>query len=405
MTISLDRPDLLPPLRRGPIFRIVSMALIALSIFAAALQLGIFFTAPRDAAGVFLLSLVLSGLLSVSPVVVLWNFERRERVSVWLFAAALLWGGLISTAIAMPVNSYIFQMIDAWVTHHPMATQVLGPDAAQMLSAPISAPIAEEFAKAIGVVVIFSMLRGEFNSVRDGIVYGALVGVGFNWYETALYIAQEYAKTGEAPYGVQLGGRFALLGFGGHALFSGIFGGFVGYALIERRWPLRIFALIVGLLLATGAHMFNNALPLLVALSDAAAGLPASETGAPTPDIGFVRALIGSSVREAIIFLPFVMIAALVLWRSDVWERRVIREELNDEVGGAVSPDEYRDIASDRALYTRRVGQGHAAPDVVEAQNELAFRKRQLREQGADPRHDSIVEHWRDRLRRLHAGR
>ena len=82
------------------------------------------------------------------------------------------------------------------------------------------------------------MLRGEFNSVRDGIVYGALVGIGFNWYETALYVAQEYAKTGVAPYGLQLGGRFALFGLGGHALFSGIFGGFLGYALVEPRWLL-----------------------------------------------------------------------------------------------------------------------------------------------------------------------
>ena len=137
------------------------------------------------------------------------------------------------------------------------------------------------------------MLRGEFNSVRDGLIYGALVGVGFNWYETALYVAQEYTKSGEAPYGLQLGGRFALLGLGGHALFSGIFGGFLGYALVERRWLLRVVAPIVGLMLAIGAHMLNNALPLLFTLADAAAGLPASEMGETMPDIGFVRAMIG----------------------------------------------------------------------------------------------------------------
>ena len=93
------------------------------------------------------------------------------------------------------------------------------------------------------------------------------------------------------------------------------------------------------------------------------------------------------------------MIAALVLWRSDVWERHVIREELGDEVGGAVSADDYNDILNDRALYTQR--QLHASPDIVNAQNELAFRKRELKEAGLDPRYDPAVEHWRERLRRM----
>jgi len=58
-----------------------------------------------------------------------------------------------------------------------------------LLAAPISAPIAEEIAKAMRVIVIFWLLRAEFDNLRDGIVYGALVGLGFNWFETALYVA------------------------------------------------------------------------------------------------------------------------------------------------------------------------------------------------------------------------
>jgi RsiW-degrading membrane proteinase PrsW (M82 family) len=43
--------------------------------------------------------------------------------------------------------------------------------------------------------------------MRDHIVYGMLVGVGFNWFESALYVAQGYAECGVAPYGAQLGSR------------------------------------------------------------------------------------------------------------------------------------------------------------------------------------------------------
>ena len=97
-----------------------------------------------------------------------------------------------------------------------------------------------------------------------------LVGLGFNWFEVALYVAQGYAETGVAPYGSQLGGRYALFGLAGHAMFTGIFGASLGLAIQTRRRWIRILAPIAGLVLAVAAHMLNNALPLLVTLAGAA---------------------------------------------------------------------------------------------------------------------------------------
>ena len=96
-------------------------------------------------------------------------------------------------------------------------------------------------------------------ALRDGIIYGALVGLGFNWFEAALYVTQGYAENGVAPYGAQLGGRYALFGLGGHAMFTGIFGASLGLAIQTRRRWVRI--LVVGLVFAIAAHMLNNALP------------------------------------------------------------------------------------------------------------------------------------------------
>ena len=115
--------------------------------------------------------------------------------------------------------------------------------------------------------------------------------------------------------------------------------------------------------------------------------------------------MFGSSSREIIIFLPFVMVAALVLWRNDVWERKVIREELNAEVGNAVSESEYGDIIRDSALRTHRMDRidPKTAAALVAAQNELAFRKHWLREAGKDHESDAIATRLRDQIRRLHA--
>ena len=99
--------------------------------------------------------------------------HRRERETQWLFAAAFLWGGFIATALALPFNTAFFALVDLWVAQHPIVSVVLGPDAAIMLAAPISAPIAEEITKALGVLLIFWLLRAEFDNLRDGIVYGA----------------------------------------------------------------------------------------------------------------------------------------------------------------------------------------------------------------------------------------
>jgi RsiW-degrading membrane proteinase PrsW (M82 family) len=353
---------------------------------------------------VFLQALAISSLLSLVPLSVLWFLDRRERETFSLYAAAFLWGGCIATALSLPFNTAFFQIVDIWVAQNPIITEVLGPEATMLIAAPISAPVAEEIAKAAGVVLLLWLLRDEFDNMRDGFVYGALIGVGFNWFEAALYIAQGYAEHGEAQYGLQFGFRYALFGLGGHALFTGMFGLAVGLAIQTKRVWLRIFAPFAGLVLAMLAHMINNALPLFSALASAEAGAPAPQPQ-DMPEMGFLSAFLSGSVLQLIIFVPFLLLIGLALWRSGVWERRVIREELADEVGSLLSPAEYQDILADRILRTRRIDEMHpqVSAALVNAQHELAFRKRRVRDEGNDPEQDPIVAGWRDDIRRLRA--
>jgi RsiW-degrading membrane proteinase PrsW (M82 family) len=392
-----------PAVRRHEVCIAISAALIAVLGFVTVVHLSLLGSMRPDVASVFFRALALSGMLALVPLSLLWLLERRERQTPWLFAAGFLWGGCIATALALPFNSAFLQFVDTWVVQHPVVREVLGPDAAMLLAAPISAPIVEEIAKAMGVLVIFWLLRAEFDNVRDGIVFGALVGVGFNWFEAALYVAQTYAESGIPPYGLQLGARYALLGLGGHAMSTGIFGAFLGIAIQTRRRWIRVLAPIAGLILAIAAHMVNNALPLLAALAAIAAGEPPAVSD--PPDMGFVDAFVSSSLLELTIFLPFLLITALALWRSSVRERRVICEELAGEVGRTVSQGEYEEIVGDRMLRTRRVDpmrrRGSAA--LVNAQHELAFRKRRVRDEGQDPDRDSIAVGWRVEIWRLRA--
>ena len=377
------------------------MLLVVLA-FATLVHLGLIGGMRADVMAVFLQALVLSSLLAAVPLAVLWFLDRRERETPWLFAAAFLWGGCIATALALPFNTAFFLFVDAIVAQEPAIREMLGPDAAMLLAAPISAPIAEEIAKALGVLVLFWFLRAEFDNMRDGIVYGALVGAGFNWFEAALYVAQNYAEHGVATYGLQLGARYALFGLGGHAMFTAMFGAFLGVATqTQYRW-LRMLAPLAGLTLAIVAHMLYNVLPLVAALESAAAGEPPAQ-GEPFPNMGFVETFVSSSLLQLVIFLPFLLILAIALWRSGVWERRVIRDELADEVGRTVSADEYRDIVGDRMFRTRRIDrlQPRVSAALVNAQHELAFRKRRVRDAGENPQHDPLIAGWREEIGRL----
>ena len=391
-----------PLRRRGPCVAIGVMLLVLLG-FAALVQLGLITGMRADIESVFLRALLLSSLLALVPLRILWYLDRRERETPWLFVAAFLWGGLIATGLALPFNTVFAQAVDYWVAQNPVLIEVLGPDAAIMLSAPISAPLIEEATKALGVLVLFWFLRAEFDNMRDGIVYGALVGVGFTWFEAPIYIAQGYAETGVAPWGMQLGWRYALFGFGGHALFTALFGASLGLALQTRRRWLRWLAPLGGLALAVLAHALNNALPLFFAIAAAAAGEPPPQEDSTQPGLGFFQAFLVGSAVELTVFLPFVAILAAALWRSGVWERRVIREELAPEVGRTVSAREYDEIAGDRMFRTRRIDPvaPRESAALVNAQHELAFRKRRVRDEGRDPERDPLVARWRGQIRRL----
>lgn len=403
-----QRPDLDPlfygsPLRRPAVAKVTIAFLLVLLAVAVAMSLATMASLGRDGRSVFLVALAASSVLAIVPLAIIAWLDRRERESPWLYAVAFLWGGVISAWLSMPLNTLILLDVQRWVASQPKITEILGGDAALMLGAPFAAPVVEESVKALGIVLLFFLLVAEFDNMRDGFVYGALVGAGFNWVESALYIAQGYVEHGEAPWGLQLGARYALFGMAGHALFSGLFGAFLGLARqIGRRWRA-VLVVPFGLAVAAAAHAANNALPLVGALMLHAAGEPPPDANAPPPTSGFVEAWLSASLLDLIVFLPFVALLGWVLVRSGRWEQRVIREELASEREPFVRASERAAIERDGVFRTRRIDalRPRVSKALVRLQHELAFRKHRVRARGGDPERDPLVARWRDAIRVL----
>ena len=206
----------------------------------------------------------------------------------------------------------------------------------------------------------------------------ALIGAGFNWFESALYVQQNFVEFGTAPYGFQVGTRFAWLGLAGHALFSGIFGASLGLSRATSTLWLRILAPVGGFALAILGHAWNNSLPLFMALAAAQSGEAAPTEVLAPPTYTVWEAMITASLTNLVVFLPFALLLAFILYRSGQAERRVLVEELADEVGRSVTAGELTAIAADRAFRTRRIDPRHTrvSAALVNAQNSSSAGRR-----------------------------
>ena len=380
------------------------LALVATFLLCIAVIFAAVGSLKAEAARLFVVGLLFSAGLSVVPVFILRYLDRRERESPWLYAIAIMWGAVIATGIALPINTGVILGVERWLAQYPQIGEYLGPQGPLLLGAPLAAPPIEELTKALGVLLLFAFLRAEFDNMRDGFVYGALVGVGFNLVEAPLYVAQAYAQYQVAPWGFQYGARFALFGLGGHAMFTGIFGAFLGIARQTTRYWLRFVAPLIGLALAILAHTFNNGLGLIITILLRESGEELPELG-PPPQTPFLEAWVVASLQNLLLFLPFVLIVLVALRASGKWERRVIEEQLASEVGGAVTPEEFAEIRRDGIFRTRRLKgvDRRRSAALVNAQHELAFRKQAIVAEGGNPESDELVASWRREIADLRA--
>ncbi|MFO7169069.1 MAG: PrsW family intramembrane metalloprotease [Chloroflexota bacterium] len=376
----------------GCLFCVGMLLLIGLAFLG---HLTLWILEPLQASATFLLAAMLGAVASLPVMGLLWYLDRRERESLWLFIGAALWGAAISTGVSALLNALGFGFIALGLeVAGDMDTETVG----QVLTAALVAPPVEEMAKGIALLVLFWFLRAEFDNVRDGIIYGALVGLGFNVAEYALYVMQGYLESGRAPFGEQFAGRFVFLGFNGHMLWSALCGAGVGLARQTRSGCLRIGAPVGGYTVATLAHALNNslgifALAFLLTLFgyDIEAGL---ET-IPVGGLWAAAALMNVLVQG----FPYILLFTM-LWLSSRWERDVIRTYLADEVGISVTPEEYARIARDRLFGDTRWFRGREAR-IANAQNELAFRKWHVAREGGDPNTDPLVAAWREDIAAL----
>ena len=202
--------------------------------------------------------LLLSGFLALIPLVVVllgvrW-VDRWEPEPRGLLIFGFLWGAGMSVALAL--------IVDIGVQFAVYATGT-DPSVRDVLGGILQAPVVEETAKGLGVLLIFLVARRYFDGPVDGIVYAAVVAAGFAFTENILYFADSIAYSGVLSSDAAL--TFFVRGVMSpfaHAMFTAMTGLFIG--LWGRRSVAGgIGGFFVGLLLAMLLHAVWNATALL----------------------------------------------------------------------------------------------------------------------------------------------
>jgi protease PrsW len=157
---------------------------------------------------------------------------------------AFVWGAVIAVFISGIANSLV-----AYAFGDTMASIV-------------SAPIVEEGAKGVGLLIIALSFRKDFDSVVDGIVYAGVVALGFATVENIQYYARGLNAAG---MGGLIGTVFVrgVLSPYAHVLFTCMTGIGFGIARETHTAALKIAAPIIGYSAAVFLHALWNSLASL----------------------------------------------------------------------------------------------------------------------------------------------
>ncbi len=230
------------PRTRHRALNVILVAVAALALVLVCLYL----TAVLGSA-----AFVICGVLALVPLGICllglsWvdRWEPEPKGAKWF---AFLWGAGISIALTLLLGPGVNALLVAALSTSP---DVVGPV--------IQAPLVEEFAKGLAVLILVFSRRSHFDGPVDGIVYAGLVGAGFAFSENILYFGSAVMEGGVGPGLVWIFVMRGLLSPFAHVMFTAATGFVLGWTVrrFGRSWAVPGF--IVGLLPAIAGHMLWN---------------------------------------------------------------------------------------------------------------------------------------------------
>jgi len=195
------------------------------------------------------LLLAAAALPAAVGVAIVLRLDRRAHTPGRLLLGAFLWGAVVAPAVAAAANG----ALRLWFA------SVAGAEQGTSLAATFGAPLVEEGAKAVALAVLVLAWRDDLRDAIDGIVYGALIGIGFTLAENLYYFAIAAVTGGEAGLAESVYLRAALGGVL-HPTFTATIGAGIGWGRAAPAGAVRWLAPLLGFVLAVLQHAAWNGL-------------------------------------------------------------------------------------------------------------------------------------------------
>ena len=298
--------------------------------------------------------------------------DRYEKEPKVLLGAAFVWGVLIAGGGAYIINTVLGLGVYI-VTGSEGATD--------FATASIIAPLVEESLKGLAVLVVFLLFRKEFDSVLDGIIYGAITAMGFAAIENVLYIYNYgYQESGWSGLWQLVFIRVILVGWQ-HPFYTAFTGIGLAIARMNRNFFIKIIAVVGGFTMAVFTHAFHNTFGSLIG------GIEGLALGTAIDWIGW--------------FFMFLFIIWMILHERNILKRHLV-EEVNN---GLISRKQYFTAISFAQTSARMnamtSGSYRATARFYQVCGELAHKKEQLRKLGNETGNMAIIEKLRGELTQL----
>jgi len=257
---------------------------------------------------------------------VIRRMDRNEKEPWRLVLVAAAWGAIVATSLVIWGESL-------W---EATAQRTLVPGPGLDASIAFSAGAFEELAKGTAVVLLFLVMRNDFDDVVDGIVYGAAVGLGFNFMESVAYMTNLYAIFAPEGYGwyaagFQWYGRQVLGLFFGHTTYTAFIGAGLGVARQLPHKRQKAFAIVSGFLIAIAAHFSWDAWVTFFPINNTLFGL------------------VEIHLRTLIMTGPFTALLIALLLFGIRYEALALSDQFRKEAAsgsGAILPEEVPILAS-----------------------------------------------------------
>jgi len=241
----------------------------------------------------------------------------------------------------------------------------------------------EEGFKILPVLLLAIYVPNLIRTRKDGIVYGALAGMGFNIIEIGLYISKALHDYTVIESLYQQSTRLGIWGFGAHLIWSAFLGMGIGFAAesTEKGWQKWKRAVYFYLLVSISHSLYDLAFSGLS--MTAIAFIESLITGV---DIGAASSIPGTApgpMRNGMVYgqylwtIVLIVIMIVQIRRSFAWENKLQVEELSAEEESVITEDELNKLKREHLFFKRKYTSFPKAigAKVVFYQNLLAMQK------------------------------